>query len=105
MGIKVHCPNGHELHVKSFLAGKRGICPECGARFSIPVAAGPGAPPPILDAAVPPPIPQAQPERIRPVAALVRRRRFSSGRRRMLVALILLAVGLLPALVYVLARQ
>jgi hypothetical protein len=36
MGIRLHCPNGHKLNVKSFLAGKRGICPECGARFDIP---------------------------------------------------------------------
>jgi hypothetical protein len=36
MGIKFNCPNGHKLHVKSFLAGKKGVCPECGARFRIP---------------------------------------------------------------------
>jgi len=36
MGIKFHCPNGHKLNVKSFLAGKRGICPHCGARVNIP---------------------------------------------------------------------
>lgn len=34
------CPNGHRLHVKAFLAGKRGICPECGATFVIPPATG-----------------------------------------------------------------
>ena len=36
MGIRLHCPNGHKLNVKSFLAGKRGICPHCGAKFDIP---------------------------------------------------------------------
>lgn len=36
MGIKCFCPNGHRLNVKSQLAGKRGICPQCGAKFVIP---------------------------------------------------------------------
>lgn len=36
MGIRFECPNGHKLHVKTFLAGKRGICPDCGAKFVIP---------------------------------------------------------------------
>lgn len=36
MGIRFYCPNGHKLNVKSFLAGKRGICPRCSARFRIP---------------------------------------------------------------------
>jgi hypothetical protein len=36
MGIRLLCPNGHKVHVKAFLAGKRGVCPECGARFDIP---------------------------------------------------------------------
>ena len=36
MGIRVRCPNGHELNVKSSLAGKRGVCPHCDARFEIP---------------------------------------------------------------------
>ena len=36
MGIRFYCPNGHKLNVKSFLAGKRGICPHCDARFDIP---------------------------------------------------------------------
>jgi hypothetical protein len=39
MGIKFHCPNGHKLNVKSYLAGKRGICPHCGAKFRIPADA------------------------------------------------------------------
>ncbi len=36
MGIRATCPNGHELHLKAFLAGKKGICPKCGAKFRIP---------------------------------------------------------------------
>lgn len=36
MGIKFQCPNGHKLHVKNFLAGKRAICPKCGARVVVP---------------------------------------------------------------------
>ncbi|MCG8449461.1 MAG: DUF4339 domain-containing protein [Pirellulales bacterium] len=36
MGIRFTCPNGHKIHVKAFLAGKRGICPECDAKFIIP---------------------------------------------------------------------
>src|SRR3954464_8971302 len=41
MGIKFHCPNGHKLNVKSFLAGKKGICPKCGAKMRIPTASEP----------------------------------------------------------------
>ncbi|MCH8922614.1 MAG: hypothetical protein IIA67_05645, partial [Planctomycetes bacterium] len=37
MGIKFHCPNGHKLNVKAFLAGKRGICPHCGCKMDIPL--------------------------------------------------------------------
>lgn len=40
MGIRFHCPNGHKLNVKSFLAGKRGICPDCGVKFYIPTTSG-----------------------------------------------------------------
>jgi hypothetical protein len=37
MGIKFHCSTcDKKLHVKAFLAGKRGICPHCGARIRIP---------------------------------------------------------------------
>ena len=36
MGIKFRCPNGHKLNVKSFLAGKKGICPHCGVSVRIP---------------------------------------------------------------------
>jgi hypothetical protein len=38
MGIRFACPNGHKLNVKEHLAGKRGICPSCGAKFLIPAA-------------------------------------------------------------------
>jgi hypothetical protein len=37
MGIRFFCPNGHRLHVKSFLAGKRGVCPDCGTGVMIPM--------------------------------------------------------------------
>ena len=40
MGIKFQCPEGHPLNVKSFLAGKRGICPQCQTKFVIPTASG-----------------------------------------------------------------
>lgn len=36
MGIRFSCPNGHKLNVKTFLAGKRGVCPQCGAIFIVP---------------------------------------------------------------------
>ena len=36
MGIKFLCPNGHKLHVKAFLSGKKAICPQCGARVVVP---------------------------------------------------------------------
>lgn len=59
MGIVAHCPQGHRVKVKDHLAGRKGICPECGTRFRIPLesradAAGPGAAV-ALDAAVAPP--------------------------------------------------
>ncbi len=37
MGIKFLCPQGHKLHVKSFLAGKRAICPKCGEKVTVPL--------------------------------------------------------------------
>src|SRR5829696_8910632 len=37
MGIRFNCPSGHKLNVKEFLAGKRGVCPQCGAKFVIPM--------------------------------------------------------------------
>ncbi|QDU30421.1 hypothetical protein ETAA8_55610 [Anatilimnocola aggregata] len=42
MGIRFHCPNGHKLNVKSFLAGKKGVCPDCSAKFRIPERSEPG---------------------------------------------------------------
>jgi hypothetical protein len=36
MGIRFFCPNGHKLNVKEFQAGRRGICPFCGAKILIP---------------------------------------------------------------------
>ena len=36
MSIKVTCPNGHELQVKSEFAGKSGLCPHCKARIIVP---------------------------------------------------------------------
>jgi GYF domain 2 len=43
MGIRFFCPNGHRLHVKTFLAGKRGVCPDCGLGVSIPYESDPKA--------------------------------------------------------------
>jgi hypothetical protein len=40
MGIRFLCPNGHKLNVKAFLAGKRGICPQCDAKFLVPLQSG-----------------------------------------------------------------
>jgi hypothetical protein len=42
MGIKFHCPQGHKLNVKAFLAGKKGVCPKCGTKLRIPEASEPG---------------------------------------------------------------
>jgi hypothetical protein len=37
MGIRFTCPVCEKrIHVKSFLAGKRGICPKCGGKVQIP---------------------------------------------------------------------
>src|SRR5262249_25988977 len=41
MGIKFHCPKGHKLNVKAFLAGKKGVCPKCGAKMRIPTVSEP----------------------------------------------------------------
>lgn len=70
MGIRFTCPNGHKLHVKSFLAGKRGVCPQCGEKILIPSSEEPQqvgvATPPILGridpvASVAVPVPSAGP--------------------------------------------
>jgi anti-anti-sigma factor len=36
MSIKVTCPNGHTLQVKSEFAGKSGLCPHCKVRILVP---------------------------------------------------------------------
>lgn len=60
MGVRFECPNGHKLNVKAFLAGKRGICPHCDAKFIIPLTSGGQAtavesePEPIAEASAPP---------------------------------------------------
>ena len=36
MGIRFYCPKGHKLNVKDFQAGRKGICPYCGAKIQIP---------------------------------------------------------------------
>jgi hypothetical protein len=40
MGVRFECPQGHQLHVKAHLAGKRGVCPACGAKFVVPSFSG-----------------------------------------------------------------
>jgi len=59
MGIRFVCPNGHKLNVKAFLAGKRGICPDCDAKFIVPELSGGFAVP--VDATVDPPKPAPAP--------------------------------------------
>ncbi|MEM9657489.1 MAG: DUF4339 domain-containing protein [Planctomycetota bacterium] len=69
MGVRFQCPNGHQLHVKAHLAGKRAICPDCGAKFIVPSFNG-GRATPAVDSEVaeepaaakvrtPPPLPAA----------------------------------------------
>jgi hypothetical protein len=42
MGIKFHCPScDKRLHVKSFLAGKPGFCPQCQAKLIVPTESEP----------------------------------------------------------------
>lgn len=36
MGIVAFCPNGHRLKLKDELAGRKGVCPTCHARFRVP---------------------------------------------------------------------
>jgi hypothetical protein len=66
MGIKFYCPNGHKMHVKDFLAGKKGLCPKCGVRVEIPAASVTGPPPDAQELGLPiaaanEPLPNAQP--------------------------------------------
>lgn len=42
MGITFHCPNGHKLNVKAFLAGRKAVCPKCGQKVLVPVESEPG---------------------------------------------------------------
>jgi hypothetical protein len=55
VGIVSFCPQGHRVKVKAHLAGRKGICPTCGARFRIPLtsafAPGSVSPPAPLPAA------------------------------------------------------
>lgn len=46
MGIVAYCPQGHRIKVKNQLAGRKGVCPECGARFRIPFESQPELPVP-----------------------------------------------------------
>lgn len=86
MGIKFFCPNGHKIHVKSFLAGKRGICPDCGVSVTIPTPSSSEdednegnalPPPPVAGGATAkaasgaPPVVAAAPAVVRPAAVAV----------------------------------
>jgi hypothetical protein len=53
MGIVAFCPHGHRVKVKDHLAGRKGICPECGTAFRIPREPQ-AAPPPAPAAAASP---------------------------------------------------
>ncbi len=90
MGIVAYCPNQHRVKVKEDLAGKKGVCPTCGAKFRIPYASqAEPASVPVLPTAVatpaaasvtaapatatfpsraePPPIPSAQTPVVKPL--------------------------------------
>jgi hypothetical protein len=75
MGIRFYCPNGHRLHVKSFLAGKRGICPHCAARFRIPP-----------DSQIPRGSPKIQPNSLAAASASPAGKKRSSGTAAMAAA-------------------
>ncbi|MFM8413815.1 MAG: hypothetical protein ACKOCX_03735 [Planctomycetota bacterium] len=69
MGIVAFCPEGHRVKVKEELAGRKGICPHCGARFRIPEATdSPSAPLSTLPAAA---VPAAVPDVMKPGASAV----------------------------------
>jgi len=58
MGIRFRCPAcGKKIHVKDFLAGKRGICPRCDAGVDIPLASQ-----------LPPKLPSSRKKKSRPPA-------------------------------------
>lgn len=54
MGIVSFCPSGHRVKVKDHLAGKKGICPHCGATFRIPAAVASGDPSHAVGSGLPP---------------------------------------------------
>lgn len=57
MGIRFRCQAcSNKVNVKDFLAGKRGICPKCGAKFTIPEQSDPE-----FQAAIEEPEPEAAP--------------------------------------------
>src|SRR5690606_7664695 len=62
MGIRFTCPQGHSLNVKAELAGKRGVCPQCGAKVQIPIPEAKTSPQndPIPTVVVPSPTDAAQ---------------------------------------------
>lgn len=64
MGIRFHCPNGHKLNVKAFLAGKKGVCPDCGVKVRIPDRSEPG-----LDSGIDEVKPAPQPQPVQPTVA------------------------------------
>lgn len=69
MGIVAHCPMGHRIKVKDSFAGKKGVCPTCGAKFRIPQLAV--APPASLKTSAQPSTPAPQQQANLPVAAVV----------------------------------
>jgi len=66
MGVRFLCPNGHKLNVKAFLIGKRGICPECDARFIVPQESGTQVE--ALDGTSPPGPPQTAANSVEPAS-------------------------------------
>lgn len=67
MGIVAICPNGHRIKVKDNLAGRKGICPTCAARFRIPTKESQSIEVPRADAAAG--LPAARVVSLDPVAA------------------------------------
>jgi hypothetical protein len=61
MGIVAFCPHGHRVKVKDHLAGRKGICPECGTAFRIPRESQAAPPPGSADAAASAAAPVAAP--------------------------------------------
>jgi len=73
MGIVSFCPNNHRVKVKDELAGRKGVCPTCGARFRIPLESEPEPAPAPAPAGVAPaaPAPAATSATGLPVAEIV----------------------------------